>query len=178
MGDGFQEEICLEQKLHENAHSEGCFLGISSIFECRKVISKGLCHRNGNGLNTWIFEDPWVLNEPGFIPQTRSDISIDVHLVVDLINQDTRQWDRGKLSILFEPPTVSKILNIHLSHQTMNDQVFWCLTPSSEFLVKSAYNAIRGLNPPNHPHMLSKDWKDLWKLKVNARLKNFLWKMC
>ena len=157
MGDGFQEEICLEQKLHENAHSEGCFLGISSIFECRKVISKGLCHRNGNGLNTWIFEDPWVLNEPGFITQTRSDISIDVHLVVDLINQDTRQWDRGKLSILFEPPTVSKILNIHLSHQTMNDQVFWCLTPSSEFLVKSAYNAIRGLNPPNHPHMLNKD---------------------
>ena len=23
MGDGFQEEICSEQKLHENAHSEG-----------------------------------------------------------------------------------------------------------------------------------------------------------
>ena len=27
--DGFQEEICSEQKLHKNAHSKGCFLGIS-----------------------------------------------------------------------------------------------------------------------------------------------------
>ena len=60
----------------------------------------------------------------------------------------------------------------------MNDQVFWCLTPSGEFSVKSAYNAIRGLNSPSHPHMLSKDWKDLWKLKANARLKNVLWKIC
>ena len=44
--------------------------------------------------------------------------------------------------------------------------------------MKFAYNAIRGLNSPSHPHMLSKDWKDLWKLKVNARHKNVLWKMC
>ena len=25
--------------------------------------------------------------------------------------------------------------------------------------------------------MSSKDWKELWKLKINARLKNLLWKM-
>ena len=65
------------------------------------------------------------------------------------------QGNRGKLSILFEPPTISKILNIHLSHQT-----------------------IRGLHSPSHPHMHSKDWKDLWKLIVNTKLKNLLWKMC
>ena len=44
--------------------------------------------------------------------------------------------------------------------------------------MKFTYNAIRGLHSPNDPHMLNKDWKDLWKLKVNARLKNLVWKMC
>ena len=35
-----------------------------SIIGGRKVIKKGLCHRIGNGLNTWIWEDPWIPNEP------------------------------------------------------------------------------------------------------------------
>ena len=28
-----------------------------SIFECRDVIKNGLCHKRGNGWNTWILED-------------------------------------------------------------------------------------------------------------------------
>ena len=39
-----------------------------SIFGGREVIKKGLCHRIGNGLNTWIWEDPWIPNEPNLIP--------------------------------------------------------------------------------------------------------------
>ena len=87
-----------------------------SIFTCREVIKKGMCHRIGNDYNTWIWEDPWISNEPGFIPQAKSGAIDNVHLVVDLIDQDTRQWDRGKLSILFEPTTVNRILNIHLPY--------------------------------------------------------------
>ena len=87
-----------------------------SIFTCREVIKKGMCHRIGNDYNTWIWEDPWIPNEPGFIPQAKSGAIDNVHLVVDLIDQDTRQWDRGKLSILFEPTTVNRILNIHLPY--------------------------------------------------------------
>ena len=61
-----------------------------SLFGCRDVLKIGLCHRIGNGLNTWIFEDPWVLNEPNFIPQLRSGASNEDHLVAELIDQDTR----------------------------------------------------------------------------------------
>ena len=39
-----------------------------SIFVCREAIKKGTCHRIGNGFNTWIWEDPWIPNEPDFIP--------------------------------------------------------------------------------------------------------------
>ena len=31
-----------------------------SIFECRDVVKKGMCHKMGNGLNTWIWEDPQI----------------------------------------------------------------------------------------------------------------------
>ncbi|KAK9995936.1 hypothetical protein SO802_020622 [Lithocarpus litseifolius] len=93
---------------------KGASWASQSIFECKNVISKGLCHKIGNGLNTWIFENPWVPNEPGFIPQARSSISIDVHLVTDLIDQDIKQWDKGKLSILFQPPTCDWAVQLRL----------------------------------------------------------------
>ena len=121
------------------------------------VIKKRMCYRIGNGLNTWILEDPWIPNEPRFIPQAKSGISMDVHLMTDLIDGDTKQWHRGKLISLFEPLIVSKILNIQLPHIAQQDQVFWCLTPSGEFAVKSAYNAIIVSNSPNHPCMQEKD---------------------
>ena len=76
-----------------------------------------------------------------------------------------------------EPTIVNRILSIHLSQQSVNDQVFWCLNPSGEFFVKSAYNAIRTPSSISHPVMQSKDWKVLWKMKIHARLKNLLWKL-
>ena len=97
--------------------------------------------------------------------------------MAELIDQDTRQWDRGKLHELFEPNTVTKILAIYLTQLPQQDQVFWCLNPASEFTIKTAYNALRVFNYPPHPLLQSKDWKDLWKLKIHARLKNLLWKM-
>ena len=38
------------------------------------------------------------------------------HLVANLIDQDSRQWDRGKLAELFILESVNRILGIHLSH--------------------------------------------------------------
>ena len=62
-----------------------------SIFGGREVIKKGLCHRIGNGLDTWIWEDPWIPNEPRLIPQVRSEVTREAYLVADLIDQDSRQ---------------------------------------------------------------------------------------
>ena len=88
------------------------------------MIKKGLCHRIGNGLNTWIWEDPWIPNEPSLIPQVRSGATREAYLVADLIDQDSRQWDRVLLSDLFEPATINRILSIHLSQQSVNVKFF------------------------------------------------------
>lgn len=111
-----------------------------------------------------------------FLSQVRSGVIDIAHLVANVIDQDTRQWDIGKLSNLFEPATVNMILNIHLSDQLLHDQVFWCLSSSREFSLKSAYKAINSSNTQIHPLLQAKDWKELWKINANARLKNLLWK--
>ena len=120
---------------------------------------------------------PLDSNEANLIPQRRNGASLEAYLVVELIDQNTRQWDRGKLHELFELDTVTKILAIHLTQLSQQDQVFWCLNPSSEYTVKTAYDALRVINYPPHPLLQSKDWKELWKLKIHARLKYLLWKM-
>ena len=86
-----------------------------SIFEYSDVVKKGMCHKIGNVLNTWIQEDPWIPNETNLILQRRNGASLETHLVAELIDQDIGQWDRGKLHELFEPNIVTKILAIHLT---------------------------------------------------------------
>ena len=72
---------------------------------------------------------------------------------------------------------MNNILNIHLTQQFQHDQVFWSLNANGEYSVKPAYAALRITNSAKHPNLQNKDWKNLWKLKPNAKLKNLLWKM-
>lgn len=120
----FRKKYVRNRNFMKMPTSRGGSWASQSIFQCREVIKKGMCHRISNGLNTQILEDPWVPNEPEFIPKVRSGISMDVHLVADLIDRDTRQWDRGKLSNLFEPSSVTNILNIHLPIHIQQDQIY------------------------------------------------------
>ena len=67
------------------------------------MVKKGFCHKIGNEWNTWILEDPWVLEESNFTPKVKSGVVLTEHLVANLIDQDSLQWDRGKLAELFIP---------------------------------------------------------------------------
>nr|XP_023927580.1 uncharacterized protein LOC112038979 [Quercus suber] len=129
-----------------------------SIFGCRDVVKKGLCHKIGSGWNTWILEDPWVPEESDFTPKVKSGVVLTEHLVANLIDQEV---DNG----------------IGLSHRVSQDQIFWCLSPSGEYTVKSAYNILRSIVQVPHQQLNSKGWKDIWKLNANARLKHLLWKI-
>ena len=141
------------------------------------MVKKGLCHKIRSVWNTWILDDPWVPEDSYFTPKVKSGVVPTKHLVANLINQDSCQWDRGKLVELFILESVNRILGIHLSHQASQDQIFWCLSPSGEFTVKLAYNILRSVAQVPHQHLNSKDCKDIWKLKANARLKHLLWKI-
>ena len=63
----FKKKYVWNRKFMKMSILKGVSWAPQSIFECRKVISKGLCHKIGNSLTTWIFENPWVPNELRFI---------------------------------------------------------------------------------------------------------------
>ena len=48
---------------------------------------------------------------------------------------------------------------------------------NEEYSFKPAYASLRITSLANHPNLQNKDGKNLWKLKINAKLKNHLWKM-
>ena len=148
-----------------------------SIFKCRDILSNGLCHNIRNGWGTCIWEDPWVPEIPIFIPTCPNDKSNSDVYMANLIDHDSRQWDRGKLFNLFDTETERNILKINLPHLQQNDQIFWCLSKSGSFSIKSTYMSIiqTKLTGPNP--LSIKEWKGLRKLKVHARFKNLLWKI-
>ena len=87
-----------------------------------------------------------------------------------LVSLTTTQ-DKGivvSYSIFFYAETAMNILKINLSHPQQNDQIFWCLSKSSSFSVKSAYMSIIQIKLTGPNPLSIKEWKGLWKLKVHA----------
>lgn len=63
---------------------------------------------NGNFIRIW--NDPWVLDLPQFIPRPKEDANIDNALIVSqLLRQDRCNWDTQKLRELFDDDTIVHI---------------------------------------------------------------------
>ena len=62
--------------------------------------------------------------------------------VKELVDQQTKQWDRGKVTTLFEEVTHQEILAIPLTQVEEEDKVVWKVNKSHDFSVKSAYQVV------------------------------------
>ena len=60
-------------------------------------------------------------------------------LVSDLMDTETKQWDREKISSLFAYRTRMEILSIPLQNSTAQDKMEWEENRNRIFTVKSAY---------------------------------------
>ena len=60
--------------------------------------------------------------------------------VRELIDVETRQWDRAKLAYWFEPHTCADILHLPLPNIQSNDVLVWKENKSNSFSVKLAYS--------------------------------------
>jgi hypothetical protein len=94
----------------------------------------------------------------------------------DLINPNST-WNNPLLSSLFDSHSVREIKKIAISSPS-NSDFLWTPSPSGKFTASSAYRFISSLRVSAYstPFALAQ-WKQLWKLKLNARLKLFLWKI-
>ena len=140
------------------------------------LLRKGYYFHINSGSSVNIWHDPWIPSLHGFIPSTPL-VPHTQHLVAELLIPGTRIWNRDLLLSLFDLPTVNSIQQIHLAASLAEDTIFWASNPRGEFTVKSALLIDQSARLSHSDPLFSKSWKKLWSLKINERLKFFLWKI-
>ena len=104
-------------------------------------------------------------------------------LVSDLMDAETKQWDRGKISTLIAYRSRMEILSIPLQNSTAQDKMEWEENRNRIFTVKSAYKvALRLQESTQAEHSRAgldrPIWKKIWKLNIPPKVRNFLWRAC
>jgi hypothetical protein len=131
-----------------------------------------------SGLNLNIWDEPWIPNIEGFKPTPHPSLpSLPNFNISDLFSYPSRGWNTPLILFLFDALTASKILDIHLLHNPSPDLWSWIPSPTGRFSVKSAYEMINPLSSSTISPLCPSDWKLLWSLKIQFRLKHFLWKL-
>lgn len=74
-------------------------------------------------------------------PRLNGDIPEDM-CVQELLNQQMKQWDRGKVDSLFAEATRQEILAKPLTRVEEEDRVIWKANKVQGFSVKSAYHVV------------------------------------
>ena len=154
-----------------------------SIMAGLNTFKRGHIWRVGNGESINIWEDHWVPGSPSRMIITPRQ-QVILRTVDELIDPHTHDWDEQLVRNIFNPVDAARILCIPLNENMTEDFVAWHLSKTYTFTVRSAYYAQwthtfghkinrtdgQGSSRPNPV------WDILWKLKVPAKVKIFVWK--
>ena len=140
------------------------------------LLRKGFCFHINFGSSVNIWHDLWIPSLQGFIPSTPL-VPPTQHLVAELLIPGTCIWNKDLLLSLFDLPTINHNQQIHLIASLAEDTAFWACNPSGDFTIKSALLIDQFARFSYSGPLLSKSWKKLWSLKINERLKFFLWEI-
>lgn len=125
-----------------------------------------------------IWTSSWIPTLPSFGPAPRypSHHVLPSLLISDLFHPDSLQWRSPLINSLFEEESAKAILELKISANHRASYI-WTPSTSGRFTTNSAYLAIIHNSLPDLSCHQSSVWKELWKLKLNDRLKLSLWKI-
>jgi hypothetical protein len=148
--------------------------GITSVVP---LLKSGSCYIPHISSSLDIWHSPWIPTLPNFQPVPRVPrLCLEYPLAIsDLIHPQYLTWNLSLLLFLFDPVTVSKILKVSI--RDMSDSLIWIASASGVFSTKTAHHLYSSSRSPPVSPVAPISWKGLWKLKLNHRLKLFLWKM-
>ena len=89
-----------------------------SLLIAREIIRKGTRLQVGDGRHIQVTTHKWLTHAPIFLGSPPNPL-----FVSDLIDEDTKQWDRGKIQALFAPSTQQEILAIPLNNLNSSDEL-------------------------------------------------------
>jgi hypothetical protein len=138
------------------------------------LLKSGICYSPHVSSTLDIWFSPWTPTLLNFQPTPQVSSLIMEHplAIADLINPITLNWNISILTFLFDCSTVTEILKIKL--RTLSDALLWIGSASGTFTTKPAHHLFSSNRPLPVSLVSSVTWKELWKLKLNHRLKQFL----
>ncbi|KAG2265571.1 hypothetical protein Bca52824_072650 [Brassica carinata] len=153
-----------------------------SIMHGRELLSQGLLKRIGNGKDTHVWYDNWILMPIPRSPRYRTD-EVDLTLKVsDLIDERHGTWDVQRVRHLFVGEDANQILEMRpqLNH---HDTMVWGFSRNGLYDSQSGYKLLHLLqiveNPlaaPSLPPIEKRLWSNLWKVKTMPKIRHFLWR--
>ncbi|KAA3483188.1 reverse transcriptase [Gossypium australe] len=138
-----------------------------SIWVARGILEKGLIWKVGNGTDISIVNDAWVPDLVNSRLLSSYTGSFD-NKVAELINCQTREWNREVVEYTFGADEADKILRIPLAKYPHDDLMAWRGEPAGDFSVKSTYKLLQSLDPSAYALQFS--YFDFYK-KLCAKLK-------
>ena len=149
-----------------------------SLLAARYLIREGSWWQVGDGRSIGVFTHPWLSHTPVPLNDAPPDMK-----VCELIDQDLRQWDRGKIDAMFSPQTWNEILSLPLKNLNSHDSVCWMENRAQKFSVRLAYKVVVRLkNQPMAEHSAARlhawTWKVIWSLNVPPKIRTFIWWAC
>jgi hypothetical protein len=109
------------------------FFAWRSIFGAIDLLQEGLIWRIGDGKKVKIWRDKWLNILTTYSIQTPRVLFLEDSKVSELIDQESKWWNRQLISSMFMTNEVEAILKISLSRYGHEDLIFWRGT-NSEFL--------------------------------------------
>ena len=106
-----------------------------SLLSARDVIVVGSKWKIGDGECIGVTTHKWLSHDPIFNGEPDPELKVS-----DLIDVDTRQWDRGEVHALFTAKTRNEILALLLNDTHARDSLIWMENKSRTFSVKIAYH--------------------------------------
>ena len=136
-----------------------------SLEGVKRLLKTGACRLVGSGRDILVWEDPWILDLPNFVPKPRQELEWIPNMTVSqLLNPSRSGWDFNTLNLWFDDTTISAINNISYKQGLNEDRWIWTKTNNGELSVKSIYKE----SIEDEDHTESRPvLKRIWKSKLH-----------
>jgi hypothetical protein len=153
------------------------------ILKITSFITKGACNRIHRFSSLPIWSSSWIPSLSSFTPspspwlsQPFPNLMVSELFLTDPVSHNPA-WNIPLLHYLFDEVSIREILKTNFSSHS-ESKFIWTLSANGLFSSKSAHKMISSLRSSHtHSPFPATNWKHLWKLNLNDRLKLFLWKI-
>ena len=112
-----------------------------SLLSVRELIREGSVWKIEDGSSMDIQTHKWLPHPPTF--HAGMDLTLRV---ADFINPQSKQWERGKVNALFQPPSRDIVMRVRLGNLESWDTLVWNENKAQTFSVRTTYQVAFWMN--------------------------------